>query len=91
GKTGTVHKIVDGRYTTRYLSLFAGMAPADHPRLVLVVVIDDPRAGHHYGGQVAAPAFSAIMSGALRLLNVTPDVVPTVNMASVAADRARKP
>jgi cell division protein FtsI (penicillin-binding protein 3) len=78
GKTGTVHKIVNGRYSPRhYYSLFAGMAPASRPRLALVVIIDDAKKGKYYGGQVAAPVFSAIMSGALSILNVTPDAIPS--------------
>lgn len=74
GKTGTAHKIVNGRYAKdRYRSLFVGYGPATKPRLVMAVVIDDPRGEHYYGGKVAAPVFSAVMSGALRLLNVAPD------------------
>jgi cell division protein FtsI (penicillin-binding protein 3) len=77
GKTGTVHKSKAGGYSEdRYLSLFAGMAPVSNPRLVMVVMIDEPRGGQHYGGQVAAPVFSRVMSGALRLLNVSPDDLP---------------
>jgi cell division protein FtsI (penicillin-binding protein 3) len=91
GKTGTAHKAFDGRYAgNRYFSLFAGMAPAEHPRLVMAVMVDDPRKQGHYGGQVAAPVFSAVMSGALRLLNVTPDEVPAVNLA-VATPVESKP
>ena len=74
GKTGTVRKTKAGGYSEdRYLSLFAGIAPASDPRLVMVVMIDDPKGGQYYGGQVAAPVFSRVMSGALRLLNVSPD------------------
>jgi len=74
GKTGTVHKFVSGGYSEhRYLSLFAGIAPASDPRLVMVVVLDEPRGNEYYGGQVAAPVFSEVMSGALRLLNIPPD------------------
>ncbi len=77
GKTGTVHKSVAGGYADdRYLSLFAGMAPASNPRLVAVVVINEPSKGDHYGGLVAGPVFSSVMAGALRLLNVTPDDAP---------------
>jgi cell division protein FtsI (penicillin-binding protein 3) len=76
GKTGTVHKIIDGRYAPhRYVSLFAGMVPASRPRLVMVIAVDDPKGKHYYGGLVAAPIFSTVMTGALRLLNVTPDAV----------------
>ena len=74
GKTGTARKIEIGGYSSdRYTSVFAGMAPVTDPRLAIVVVIDEPRAGVYYGGDVAAPVFSAIMSGALRLLAVPPD------------------
>ena len=74
GKTGTVHKAVSGGYSEdRYLSLFAGIVPADNPRLAMVVVIDEPKGGQYYGGQVAAPVFSRVMAGTLRLLDITPD------------------
>jgi len=74
GKTGTVHKFIAGGYAEdRYLSIFAGMIPADEPELVMVVMIDEPRNGEHYGGLVAAPVFSKVMSGAMRLLDITPD------------------
>ncbi len=76
GKTGTVKKSIGGKYADdRYLALFAGMAPASDPRLVMVVIIDEPSAGKYYGGQVAAPVFSRVMAGALRLLNVAPDAL----------------
>jgi cell division protein FtsI (penicillin-binding protein 3) len=74
GKTGTVHKSVAGGYADdRYLSMFAGMAPASRPRLVTVVVINEPGKDEYFGGLVAGPVFSNVMAGALRLLNVTPD------------------
>jgi len=74
GKTGTVKKSISGGYADdRYMAVFAGIAPASDPRLVMVVMIDEPRAGQYYGGQVAAPVFSKVMAGALRLLNVAPD------------------
>ncbi|MEW7983856.1 MAG: penicillin-binding protein 2 [Candidatus Sedimenticola endophacoides] len=76
GKTGTVKKSVRGGYADdRYLSVFAGMAPLNDPRLVMVVVVDEPSTGEFYGGKVAAPVFSRVMTGALRLLNVAPDAV----------------
>ena len=87
GKTGTVHKVVDGRYSRRYVSLFAGLAPASDPRLVMVVLVDDPRVGGHYGGTVAAPVFGQVMGGALRILNIPPDAVPTKNF--VVAENSR--
>ena len=74
GKTGTVRKSVDGSYVDgQYQALFVGMAPASKPRLVVVVVIDEPDGDEYYGGQVAAPVFSKVMTSSLRLLNVPPD------------------
>lgn len=80
GKTGTVHKTLDGGYSEgRYLSLFAGMAPASNPSLVTVVIIDEPQSKEYYGGLVAAPVFADVMAGALRLLNIPPDNLPALN------------
>ena len=77
GKTGTAHKIINGAYAKdRYRSLFVGYGPVTNPRLVMAVVVDDPQGEHYYGGKVAAPVFSKVMSGALRLLNVPPDREP---------------
>ncbi|MFQ5993995.1 MAG: peptidoglycan D,D-transpeptidase FtsI family protein [Acidiferrobacterales bacterium] len=74
GKTGTVHKLVPGGYAEdRYVASFAGMAPASKPRLVMVVTVDEPGERRHFGGQTAAPVFSRVMAGALRLLNISPD------------------
>jgi len=74
GKTGTSRKSIVGGYAEdRYMAVFAGFAPASDPRLVCVVVVDEPDAGEYYGGQVAAPVFAEIMAGALRLLGVPPD------------------
>ncbi len=77
-KTGTVRKVgAQGYMADRYLALYAGMAPASDPRLVMVVVVDEPRGDEYYGGAVAAPVFSEVMAGALRLLDVTPDDIDT--------------
>ncbi|MBL3598314.1 MAG: penicillin-binding protein 2 [gamma proteobacterium endosymbiont of Lamellibrachia anaximandri] len=74
GKTGTAKKSVAGGYAEdKYLSLFVGMAPASDPRLVMAVMINEPRGKDYYGGKVAAPVFAKVMSGALRLLNIPPD------------------
>ncbi len=73
GKTGTTHISENGSYADdRYISLFAGMAPAGNPSMVAVISIIEPQ-GQYYGGEVAAPVFSKIMAGALRLRNVNPD------------------
>jgi len=77
GKTGTVYKYVRGGYSDdRYLSLFAGIAPASEPRFAMVVLIDEPGGDHHYGGVVAAPVFSRVMEGTFRILNIPPDDLP---------------
>ena len=74
GKTGTAHKQENGAYAPdKYLSSFVGFAPVSAPRLVVAVMLDEPSAGQHYGGAVAAPVFSQVMQGALRLLNVPHD------------------
>ena len=76
GKTGTVRKVGQGGYQdTHHLAIFAGITPVDHPRLVAVVLINDPKASKVGGGAIAAPLFSRVMSGALRLLNVSPGYV----------------
>jgi len=81
GKTGTVKKATRGGYADdRYLSLFAGLIPASNPRLSMVVMIDDPQGDDYYGGLVAAPVFAEVMTGAMRLLNITPDNLPTSRM-----------
>ena len=74
GKTGTAHKEENGGYAEhKFVSSFVGLAPASDPRLVIAVMLDEPSAGQYYGGAVAAPVFSAVMGGALRMLGVPPD------------------
>jgi cell division protein FtsI (penicillin-binding protein 3) len=74
GKTGTAHKLEGKSYAPdKYVSSFVGFAPASRPRLIVAVMIDEPRAGQYYGGTVAAPVFSQVMAGSLRLLAVAPD------------------
>ncbi len=80
GKTGTAHKQEGGHYAEdRYVASFVGFAPASNPRLIIAVMIDEPSNGQYYGGAVAAPVFSHVMAGALRLLSVPPDA-PTQNI-----------
>ena len=80
GKTGTAQKVENGVYADgRYVSSFVGMAPASNPRLIIAVMIDEPSAGIYYGGAVAAPVFSKVMEGSLRLLAVPQDA-PTNNV-----------
>ncbi|NND67276.1 MAG: penicillin-binding protein 2 [Halioglobus sp.] len=74
GKTGTVHKVgAEGYAKDRYVALFAGVAPVEEPRIASVVVINEPKGEDYGGGAAAAPVFSAIVGGALHLLNVPPD------------------
>jgi cell division protein FtsI (penicillin-binding protein 3) len=74
GKTGTVRMVgKDGYEINHHSALFVGMAPVSHPRLVVSVIIKDPKRGGFYGGLVAAPVFSKVMGGALRILDIPPD------------------
>ena len=73
GKTGTAHKLVGKGYGNKYRAYFAGLAPISAPRIVVAVMIDEPTGGSHYGGDVAAPVFSTIVSETLNTLNVLPD------------------
>jgi cell division protein FtsI (penicillin-binding protein 3) len=77
GKTGTAWKFAKGGYSEdKYISIFAGLAPASNPRLVTVVVIDEPSGELYYGSDVAAPVFADVMSESLRLLAIAPDAMP---------------
>lgn len=79
GKSGTARKNSVGSKGYRenaYRSLFAGFAPAQDPRIALVVVIDEPGKGAYFGGLISAPVFSKVMAGSLRLMNVAPDNLP---------------
>ncbi|ARU27440.1 penicillin-binding protein 2 [Cellvibrio sp. PSBB006] len=83
GKTGTVHKVgAHGYEEKRYMSSFAGMAPADNPRIVAVVVIDEPDASKYFGGLVAAPVFSKVAEGALRMMQIPPQPLVPPKLAS---------
>ena len=85
GKTGTAWKASAGGYSTdRYLSVFAGVVPASRPRLAVVVMVDEPSGQLYYGGDVAAPVFSSVTSGALRLMSVAPDDLEHVAPVTLA-------
>jgi len=85
GKTGTVKKLgANGYEDDKYLSVFAGVAPASDPSLVMVVMINEPRGEQYYGGAVAAPVFSKVMSGALRMLDIAPDDISKNSKTRVA-------
>ncbi len=78
GKSGTAYKQVGKSYGTdkdrKYRGWFVGMAPIDKPRVIVAVMIDEPRAGKYYGGEVAAPVFSELVQQALRIKGVQPDM-----------------
>ncbi len=77
GKTGTANKLIKRRYSKDHLVVsFIGMAPATNPRLVVAVMIDDPKVEDASGGRLAAPLFSKIMANALRVMDIAPDNLP---------------
>ena len=90
GKTGTAFKSIAGGYSTdRIMAVFAGLVPASHPKLATVVVIDEPSRELQQGGtlaqggSVAAPVFSSVMSGTLRLMDIAPDDLQNVPAAAL--------
>jgi cell division protein FtsI (penicillin-binding protein 3) len=90
GKTGTAHKQENGGYAAdKYIASFVGFAPASEPRLVIAVMLDEPAAGRHYGGTVAAPVFAQVMQGGLRLMAVPHDA-PLDPIEMDGADEARE-
>lgn len=92
GKTGTAHVAENGGYSDKnYISVFAGMAPATHPELVSVVVINEPSHGSYYGGKVSAPVFAEVMSGALRFLDVAPDDLNSLSGATTLVAQGSPP
>ena len=86
GKTGTSRKASASGYAARYIASFAGFAPSSDPKIVGIVIVNDPSEGEYYGGLVAAPLFSAVMGGALRLLDIPPD-----NFETMVADNRSAP
>ena len=92
GKTGTMHKVKAGGGfdDNRYRSVFAGFSPVDNPRLVTIVVIDEPQNGTYFGGLVAAPVFSEVTGNALRLLQVTPDQLDVNRTVASLRQRQKK-
>ena len=92
GKTGTAWKFATVGYSQdKYISIFAGLAPASDPRLATVVVIDEPGGELYYGSDVAAPVFADVMSESLRLLAIAPDALPARDPGSVVQAVAARP
>jgi len=73
GKTGTAHKLENGRYANKYVASFVGFAPVSDPRIIIAVMVDEPSAGKYFGGLVAAPIFARIGGESLRTMRVMPD------------------
>lgn len=87
GKTGTAHKLENSAYSSdKYVASFVGFAPVSQPRLIVAVMLDEP-SREHFGGVVAAPVFSQVMAGSLRLLSIPPDL-PMENLL-LAEERSR--
>lgn len=85
GKTGTARKAVAGGYGEDYVAIFAGVSPVHNPRLAIAVVVNEPKGDRYYGGDIAAPVFAAVMSGALQMLNVEPISKPEkVRLAAIS-------
>jgi cell division protein FtsI (penicillin-binding protein 3) len=86
GKTGTAHVVGEFGYEANlHNSLFVGLVPASDPQIVIVIVINEPKGSEHYGGQVAAPVFSKVASGAMRILNINPDAIPDTQSLEVTS------
>ncbi len=92
GKTGTAYKAINGRYSEKQIASFIGMAPADNPRIVAMVIVDEPQGSGIYtnGGWVAAPAFSKVAEDALRMLQVPPDNIYQHDNKTVVDKTAKK-
>jgi cell division protein FtsI (penicillin-binding protein 3) len=84
GKTGTAWKAANGGYSTdKYVAVFGGVVPASRPKLAAVVVINEPSGNEYYGGDVAAPVFAKVLSGALRLMAVAPDGLAPISQTAL--------
>jgi cell division protein FtsI (penicillin-binding protein 3) len=86
GKTGTARKLEGKVYSiSKYRSFFVGLAPVAEPRIVVAVMVDEPGKGVYYGGEIAAPVFSQVVSQTLRMLNVPPDLDVKAQIAAKAS------
>ena len=74
GKTGTAEKLMNGKYEkNKNIGSFVGLIPATNPRIIMAIMIDEPTVGSHFGGAVAAPVFSNVMTGVMKILNIPRD------------------
>ena len=93
GKTGTAQKAGVGGYMAgKYVSSFVGFAPSENPKIVGLVLIEEPK-GRYYGGDIAAPVFSRVVSQALGILRVAPEEqrLPEALLASTSTERIHYP
>ena len=92
GKSGTAYKLIGKSYGTdknrKYRGWFVGMAPIDNPRIVVGVMIDEPSAGKHFGGDVAAPVFSETVQQTLRIMGVQPDMAVRPQIVADAVEES---
>jgi cell division protein FtsI (penicillin-binding protein 3) len=93
GKSGTARKIINREYSQKlYRSSFVGFGPVSNPRIVVAVSIDEPMAGHYFGGRVAAPVFATVMGRTLRMMGVEPDApFDSEVVAQTQAQSGRRP
>ena len=86
GKTGTTQKLINGHYSSdHHVASFVGFFPHENPRLLITVVVDEPKdSGKAYGGQIAAPAFKRIAQKCIGYLNIPPET-----SSLVIADRRK--
>ena len=90
GKTGTAQKIRPngaGYMDGHYIASFCGFAPVDDPKIVVLVILDDPMGGNFYGGQIAAPVAGAIFAQVFRYLHIEPSSDPFVEMDEKRAQK----
>ncbi len=92
GKSGTAYKLLGKNYGTeknhRYRAWFVGMAPIEQPRIIVAVMVDEPNAGHYFGGDVAAPVFSEVVQQTLRMMGVQPDMAVKPQIVADAAEES---
>ena len=92
GKSGTAYKLIGKSYGTdknhKYRAWFVGMAPIEQPRIIVAVMLDEPNAGHYFGGDVAAPVFSEVVQQTLRLMGVQPDMAVKPQIVANAAEES---
>ena len=76
GKTGTAQKVINGRYEPGfYISSFVAVAPVEDPKIAVLVIVDEPRGGAHFGSTVAGPVVRQIMSDSLRYMGIKPNIM----------------